>query len=149
MADSNSDNKQPWLVPVIVAVVGAISTVAVAWISKLPSQTTTSLSSQSFQVSSPTIILGNYTVQGRNPNDSSSYSGEATISQDGSKYEIAWNIEGRQRFYGTGILDERLLKVKWEGGSVTYIIRDNGRILDGTWANGMGSDILTLISDHK
>lgn len=34
MAENDSDKKQPWLVPVVVAVVGAISTVAVALINK-------------------------------------------------------------------------------------------------------------------
>jgi hypothetical protein len=94
------------------------------------------------------IILGNYTVQGRNPNGSS-YSGEAAISFDGSKYEIGWNLAGGQRFYGSGILDDKLLKINWEGGMVTYIIRDNGKILDGTWANGKGSEILTLVSELR
>jgi hypothetical protein len=46
-------------------------------------------------------------------------------------------------------LDDKLLKINWEGGMVTYIIRDNGRILDGTWANGKGSEILTLVSELR
>jgi hypothetical protein len=40
MADNDSNNKQPWLVPVIVAIVGTVGTVAVAWINKPPQATT-------------------------------------------------------------------------------------------------------------
>ena len=39
MADNDSSSKQPWLVPVIVAIVGTVGTVAVAWISKPPQAT--------------------------------------------------------------------------------------------------------------
>jgi hypothetical protein len=38
VADNDSDKKQPWLVPISVAVVGAISAVAVAWLNKPQSQ---------------------------------------------------------------------------------------------------------------
>jgi len=34
MSDKNLGDKQPWLVPVVVAVVGAISAVSVAWLNK-------------------------------------------------------------------------------------------------------------------
>jgi hypothetical protein len=55
MADKDSGNNQPWLVPVVVAVVGAISTVAVAWISKPQlSATPTASSPQASSSTSPT-----------------------------------------------------------------------------------------------
>jgi hypothetical protein len=144
----------PGILTAIAAIIGALSgligVLVQAGIFKeapnAPSQPPQEVQRQSASLRK--IILGNYTVQGRNPNGSS-YSGEAAISFDDSKYEIAWNLAGGQRFYGSGILDDKLLKINWEGGMVTYIIRDNGRILDGTWANGKGSEILTLVSELR
>ena len=92
----------------------------------------------------PRIILGTYSVHGRNPNGST-YFGEASIIKNKTGYQITWDIAGSQTFYGTGVLDDQLLKFKWENGLVTYLIRDNGRILDGTWANGRGTEVLTLV----
>lgn len=34
MADNDSGNKQPWIIPVVVAIIGAFSAIAVAWINK-------------------------------------------------------------------------------------------------------------------
>jgi hypothetical protein len=96
----------------------------------------------------PKIIAGNYSVHGRNPNGSA-YFGEAVIIKNNAGYQITWNIAGSQIFYGTGVLDDQLLKIKWENGLVTYLIRDNGRILDGTWANGKGSEVLTLVTEDQ
>jgi GUN4-like len=50
MSDNDSGNNQPWMVPVVVAIVGAISAIAVAWINKLP-QSASSVSS----TTSPTL----------------------------------------------------------------------------------------------
>lgn len=102
---------------------------------------------QQQSISIPKISLGKFTLLGRNPNGSS-YSGEATISQHGSQYEVAWSLASGQRFYGAGVLDDDVLKIKWEHGLVAYVIRENGKILDGTWANGKGSEILIHISGH-
>lgn len=58
MADNDSNNKQPWLVPVIVAIVGTVGTVAVAWINKPPQATpptATSPTASSTQPSSTPI----------------------------------------------------------------------------------------------
>jgi len=96
----------------------------------------------------PKIIPGNYSVHGRNPNGSA-YFGEASIIKNNAGYQITWNIAGSQIFYGTGVLDDQLLKINWENGLVTYLIRDNGRILDGTWANGKGSEVLTLVTGDQ
>jgi hypothetical protein len=48
MADKDSSNNQSWVVPVVVAVIGAISTIAVAWLSRPLS------SPPAIQTSSPT-----------------------------------------------------------------------------------------------
>jgi len=58
VADNDSDKKQLWLVPILVAVVGAISTVAVAWLNKPQSQPptpliTSSISSATTQAPQP------------------------------------------------------------------------------------------------
>jgi hypothetical protein len=56
MSDKDSGDKQPWLVPVIVAVVGAVSTIAVAWINKpqpSPSPASTTSPSPTATVSIP------------------------------------------------------------------------------------------------
>ncbi|MDY7049248.1 MAG: GUN4 domain-containing protein [Microcystis panniformis WG22] len=39
MSDKGSGDKQPWIVPIAVAIVGAISAIAVAWINKPPQPT--------------------------------------------------------------------------------------------------------------
>ena len=51
MADKDSSNNQSWVVPVIVAVIGAISTIAVAFLNK------SSSSPPATQTSSPTLSL--------------------------------------------------------------------------------------------
>ena len=91
------------------------------------------------------IKLGNYSVLGRNPNGTT-YFGEATLNKTDSGYQLTWKIAGRQVFYGSGVIDDQLLKIKWENGLVTYLIKDHGRLLEGSWANGTGSEVLTLIS---
>ncbi|MGK7955583.1 MAG: hypothetical protein AB4063_10045 [Crocosphaera sp.] len=87
-------------------------------------------------------LIGNYTVNGKNP-DGTSYYGKATIKYEDNVYQIKWEIAEQQIFYGSGMLENNLLKIYWQGGIVTYIIQDD--TLVGTWANGKGIDILTRI----
>jgi hypothetical protein len=90
-------------------------------------------------------LAGSYYVHGKNPNGTL-YVGEATIKHKGDHYEIVWKI-GNQKYYGTGAPDDNLFRVKWEHGLVTYIIRENGA-LDGSWADGQGTETLTPYIDN-
>jgi hypothetical protein len=54
MADKDSGDKQPWVVPVLVAIVGAISAVTVAWLNK-PQQSATQATSSPQTISPPSI----------------------------------------------------------------------------------------------
>lgn len=85
-------------------------------------------------------LAGNYYLEGKNP-DGTVYTGKVTINDKINHYEIIWKI-GNQTYYGAGILDEMIFRVQWERGLVTYIIKEDGS-LDGSWANGMGTETLT------
>ena len=90
----------------------------------------------------PEKLIGNYTVNGKNPNGTLYY-GKAIIEYENSLYQIKWEIADKQTYYGSGKLEDNLLKINWEGGIVTYVIRDNKLV--GTWADGRGTETLTPI----
>lgn len=86
MADNDSNNKQPWLVPVIVATIGAVSTVVVAWLSKpspSPPETTSSSSSETSSTNS-----GNFEVR------AVSEEGVPFVNPKDSSARIQFNAEG-------------------------------------------------------
>ena len=77
MADKDSGNNQPWLVPVVVAVIGAVSTVVVAWLSRPSpklSETTPSSSPETLSTNSGNFEVRAVSEEGIpfvNPRDSS------------------------------------------------------------------------------
>ncbi len=86
-------------------------------------------------------LVGNYNVDAKNP-DGSSYYGKASIKYKNGRYQIIWEIKG-ETYYGSGILENDLLKINWDGDLVIYFIKEDGTLL-GTWANGRGTDNLSV-----
>lgn len=86
-------------------------------------------------------IVGNYTVEGRNP-DGSAYSGTVQLSQQQGQYRVLWSIAGTT-YTGMGRLDGRVLTVAWQGdpAPVVYVVMPNGE-LHGTWSDGYALDRL-------
>lgn len=103
-----------------------------------PSQTDIKTSQQ------PNKITGKYLVYGSNP-DGTNYSGTAIIRYEEGLYYIKWEIAKQQTYYGSGRLEDNLLKINWEGGLVSYVIKDDR--LYGSWANGAGTETLSPITD--
>jgi tetratricopeptide (TPR) repeat protein len=87
-------------------------------------------------------LLGDYSVQGVNPNGTT-YSGTVTISGGrGGTYNFRWLV-GRDTFRGTGRLRGRTLTVNWgQQYPVIYRVEDDGT-LRGTWSNGRATEDLT------
>ncbi|PJZ69051.1 fibronectin-binding protein [Leptospira perolatii] len=87
-------------------------------------------------------IGGTYKVSGTNPNGSK-YRGTVTISEnpDGS-YSFDWSVGST--FSGTGNLEGNVLTVEWgDTYPVIYIVKNGGKLLEGTWANGAATETLT------
>lgn len=82
MADKNSGDKQPWAVPVLVALVGAISAVIVAWINKSQQPIPQIMSSPQAVSPSPSIQSFFFPL--------------APTSSDKQKYEVTgvWESKG-------------------------------------------------------
>lgn len=85
-------------------------------------------------------IDGSYHVTGRNP-DGTSYYGEANIKHKGGHYEVMWRIGNNQVFYGAGSFSGNTLTINWDGGIVTYVIQQDGK-LEGRWADGKATETL-------
>jgi len=86
-------------------------------------------------------LNGRYSVIGLNA-DGSTYSGNATVSQNGDAVEISWTI-GTTVFRGIGTLDGRVLTVYFGAEDpMVYVIMPGGA-LHGTWADGTALDRLT------
>ncbi|EKR63390.1 MULTISPECIES: hypothetical protein [Leptospira] len=99
------------------------------------------------QTSSPTntpsssSISGKYKVAGTNPNGSA-YSGSVTVTESNGEYLFTWNVAGKT-FTGTGTLEGSKLTVNWgESESVIYEVKNGGKLLEGTWANGSATETL-------
>ncbi|MEQ8351983.1 MAG: fibronectin-binding protein [Leptospiraceae bacterium] len=87
-------------------------------------------------------VQGTYQVNGTNP-DGTPYRGNVTVTQSGEDYLFNWNIAGDQ-FSGKGNLSGTTLTVDWgQDFPVIYEVKDNGAVLEGTWADGQGSETLT------
>jgi hypothetical protein len=86
-------------------------------------------------------LEGTYRLSGRNA-DRSAYRGLARITRIGSGYRVLWRI-GAHEYRGTGIRIGDRFTVSWgEGRPITYEIRTDG-VLEGTWDDGEGSEVLT------
>lgn len=94
----------------------------------------------------PKQLSGNYYVRGKNPNGTQ-YLGTAVIQQENDRYDIVWTIGNGQKFYGSGALVNNILKIQWEQGIVTYIMREDGT-LEGSWAKGQGTETLIPYSNN-
>ena len=96
-------------------------------------------------------LSSHYTVAGTNPDNRPPYQGEVTITRNGVWYDIVWTI-GADTFKGFGILEERVLFVRWIGpdcrgfGIATYTVQVDGT-LNGIWTidgqDGQGTEVLT------
>jgi hypothetical protein len=88
-------------------------------------------------------LLGEYSIDGVNPNGSS-YGGVVTITAGaGGTYNFRWQIGRSQTYRGTGRLRGRTLTVNWgQTHPVIYRVEDDGT-LRGRWANGRATEDLT------
>jgi hypothetical protein len=98
-------------------------------------------SAEATRVSKSVRLAGSYRVEGRNV-DGSRYAGRVTISQDDKTFRFRWEI-GRDVYLGEGALNGDVLTVYWgQPEPVIYILRADGS-LQGTWAAGRASEVLT------
>ncbi len=87
-------------------------------------------------------VQGTYKVEGTNP-DGTRYRGNVTVTQSGDDYIFNWNIAGDQ-YSGKGQLSGTRLTVDWgQEHPVIYEVQDNGARLEGTWADGQGTETLS------
>ncbi|MGE0155709.1 MAG: caspase domain-containing protein [Geobacter sp.] len=87
------------------------------------------------------VRVGNYRVQGKNPNGSS-YSGTVVISKSADTYFLVWKISS-STYSGSGKLVGRTLTVEWGDSSpVIYQLENDGRLV-GTWSRGTALETLT------
>ncbi len=87
-------------------------------------------------------VQGTYKVEGTNP-DGTRYRGNVTVTQSGDDYIFNWNIAGNQ-YSGKGQLSGTELTVDWgQEHPVIYHVQENGARLEGTWADGQGTETLT------
>jgi len=91
----------------------------------------------------PSGIGGTYSASGTNP-DGSSYRGSCVVAlQSDGSYSFDWEIGGSTTT-GIGILKNGIMTVDWGDSSpVIYQVRQNGRVLVGTWSNGKASETIT------
>jgi hypothetical protein len=139
MADNSSGDKQPWLVPILVAVVDSISAIAVAWINK--SQPTTPQNGSSSQASPTTSLIASATPSLTPTSSATSTSIPTSTASpdlkppkrcvgDGCDWQGSWSLEWEapNYFQSTGTMQLDYGKFGITG---TY---DNGTI-EGTYVN--------------
>ena len=99
-------------------------------------------STKNSESSAGKVADGVYRVKGSNPYGST-YKGTVKITRkEGSKYTFAWKI-GPSSYTGTGELKDNVMTVKWGTDSpAIYEVEPDGT-LNGTWAKGKGTEILT------
>jgi Caspase domain len=88
-------------------------------------------------------IGGTYTIDGTNPNGTR-YIGTCQITKrlDGD-YDYTWTTGGSVS-KGLGKLNNDIMTVNYgDTYPAIYKVLDNGKKLDGTWANGAGKEVLT------
>ena len=91
-------------------------------------------------------LVGRYRADGKNPNGTS-YTGEVEIRNENAMYYFIWTINS-QTLYGSGTLNNNILNINWSGGLVSYVLQPNG-VLQGSWANGQGTETLTPYGSSK
>ena len=91
-------------------------------------------------------LVGRYRADGKNP-DGTSYTGEVEIRNENAMYYFIWTINS-QTLYGSGTLNNNILNINWSGGLVSYVLQPNG-VLQGSWANGQGTETLTPYGSPK
>jgi hypothetical protein len=87
-------------------------------------------------------IEGMYRIEGRNPAEGGTYTGEAQVKQTGRTFAVIWKI-GELRQIGTGIVVDNVLSVVFQSilpgrvagrpGIAVFQI-DNDRITNGIWS---------------
>lgn len=88
-------------------------------------------------------LSGLYSVNGKNP-DGSSYHGTVRIQEKEGMVYFTWYI-GRDVFKGKGMFQGDLLVIDWGSSSpVVYQLAAHG-VLQGSWANGSASEVLTPV----
>jgi hypothetical protein len=75
--------------------------------------------------------VGRYWIQGTNPGDGRTYSGEVAVTKTGDTYRVVWIIAG-QTYTGTGIGSDNFLAVSYRSGNETGLAL-YGRRSDGSW----------------
>ena len=85
-------------------------------------------------------ISGNYNAAGTNPNGTS-YKGTVKITKKKDVYFFQWKVG--KSYKGSGKLSNDLLIVNWgDKYPVIYSVQSDG-ILNGTWADGKATEVLT------
>jgi hypothetical protein len=98
-------------------------------------------------------LEGTYEALGTNPDGKGSYKGTVMISKVKSTYKLVWNVGAI--YIGTGILTGNVLSVSFADkkqswfGVVSYLIKQDGKILEGLWAEHkgthLGKEVLTRL----
>lgn len=86
--------------------------------------------------------VGKYSVEGKNPDGKSSYSGTATVEKTGETYKVTWNVGGTI-YVGTGLGDKNFLAVSYKSGSDTglALYGEDGDNWAGIWTYHNGKRI--------
>ncbi len=90
--------------------------------------------------------VGNYSVEGTNPNGGSSYSGTVEIQKTGQTYRVVW-VVGSTRYVGTGIGNKDFIAVSYRSGNDTglALYGSDGGNWRGIWTYAGGRDVGTEI----
>jgi hypothetical protein len=105
-------------------------------------------------------VEGMYRIEGRNPAQGGTYSGEAQVKQTGKTYAVVWRI-GELRQIGTGIVIDNVFSVVFQSilpgrvagrpGIAVFQI-DNDRITNGIWSTlgdeATGQEVWTASDRH-
>lgn len=92
-------------------------------------------SSENSSTAAAVNIAGTYVTQGTNPGGQGRYEGFTTITKEGDRYKVHWEVGNV--YDGIGKLDGKVFKVEWgtQGnpvGIVTYTPGPGG-VWQGTW----------------
>lgn len=99
---------------------------------------------QSAAAAAAASLAGVYRADGRNPNKSR-YRGMVTIVPEGEQVRFTWWV-GKDVFSGRGHFAGRMLVVHWGQKHPVIYSLGGGDLLDGEWADGKGTEQLTLFA---